>query len=215
MAKYKTGIESKKKILDSAKRLFYRHGYARTTIAMIAAEAGVPKGLIAYYYKKEQLLTAIHEAFVLSIFEAIRQQLGDDINPMQQHLLFLQLFGQVVYCDESNLALYRHIVDGDMMSPTIMELVDSSLMRAIGQFAGDIPPEECQMLITAQYGAHREIIRTYLTPSDPLKCRRLFFWTGTVAFRLAGVERAVIDDAIHAVDGLLDSFDNSAIHFTI
>jgi AcrR family transcriptional regulator len=54
--------ESRERILNSALRLFARHGYAATSVRMIAEEAGVSQGLMYNYYEgKEALLRAIVE----------------------------------------------------------------------------------------------------------------------------------------------------------
>ena len=46
--------KSKQNILDAALKLFAQRGYHNTTIAQIAEEAGVAKGLVNYYFKKKE-----------------------------------------------------------------------------------------------------------------------------------------------------------------
>jgi AcrR family transcriptional regulator len=53
---------SRDNILDAAERLFARHGYAGTSVRMLAAEAGVSQGLLYNYFDgKQALLRAIFE----------------------------------------------------------------------------------------------------------------------------------------------------------
>lgn len=53
---------SRDRILESALRLFAEHGYERTSIRMIAREAGISQGLTYNYFaSKEALLRAIFE----------------------------------------------------------------------------------------------------------------------------------------------------------
>lgn len=53
-------VESRKKILDAAFVLFAQQGFNNTSIAQIAREAGISKGLIYNYFeKKEDLMKAI------------------------------------------------------------------------------------------------------------------------------------------------------------
>jgi AcrR family transcriptional regulator len=48
------------RILDAAEALFAEHGYDATPTAQVAAEAGVPKGLVFYYFpRKIELLLAL------------------------------------------------------------------------------------------------------------------------------------------------------------
>lgn len=43
-------MSKKKKILYAAQQMFGRHGYAKTTMKMIADKAGVASGLVSHYY---------------------------------------------------------------------------------------------------------------------------------------------------------------------
>lgn len=56
----KTDGDARLLILDAAERLFARQGFDATSTAAVAAAAGVPKGLIFYYFPtKEALLSAL------------------------------------------------------------------------------------------------------------------------------------------------------------
>lgn len=56
------GDDRRTRILDAAETLFAQDGYDATPTAKIAAEAGVPKGLVFYYFpKKTDLLLALLE----------------------------------------------------------------------------------------------------------------------------------------------------------
>jgi len=46
----------RERLVASAKRLIHRQGYARTTLADIAREAGVPLGNVYYYFKTKDAL---------------------------------------------------------------------------------------------------------------------------------------------------------------
>lgn len=50
MAKYNKGIDTKKKIIDTARKLFYENGYTNTTTRQISAAADINLGLIKYYF---------------------------------------------------------------------------------------------------------------------------------------------------------------------
>ena len=48
------------KILEAVRKLLARKGYAGTTISLVAAEAGVSRGLLHYYFKnKEEMLANV------------------------------------------------------------------------------------------------------------------------------------------------------------
>ena len=49
MAKYIPGIETKEKLMNSAKYLFYEKGFNKTTIQDIANVSGIRRSLFFYY----------------------------------------------------------------------------------------------------------------------------------------------------------------------
>ena len=57
------GLSARERILAAAERLFAERGFDRTSTALIAADAGVPHGLIFYHFKtKMELLLAVIRA---------------------------------------------------------------------------------------------------------------------------------------------------------
>lgn len=56
MANYENGLETKAKIIDICKKLFYSKGFKKTTFKDISQLANVNQGLIVYYYKTKNIL---------------------------------------------------------------------------------------------------------------------------------------------------------------
>jgi len=213
---YKSGLERKEKIIRAAKQCFYENGYKGTTIAMIAEMVNMPHSLVAYYYKKNQLLTQIHEEYILGILSAIDRQVGDKLdNVLQRHLLLQQLQYQGIYSDERNHAIYQHMVDNRLLSPIITEIVDTYLLECIKEFGIDLPEEVWQQYIVAQYGAYRELIRVYLREYDLPTNRPLHYFSGTIALRLAGISEEIIAENVDKVEMLLTQMDMSQIRFLV
>lgn len=77
--------EKAQAILDAAARLLAERGYPATTIAEIAAEAGVSRGLLHYYFKsKDELLAQVVRASSEATLELVQQmfaqsQTADDL----------------------------------------------------------------------------------------------------------------------------------------
>lgn len=214
MASYKNGIESRNKIIDSAKKLFYEQGYKNTTMAMIADDAGIQASLAAYYFKKEELLVYIHEDYIFTILRAIEEQVGTWLeSSIHRHLIMLQIQYIGIYQDEKTREVYRYIVDNGLLSPKILALVDGYLLDSVDEFGIPMSKEDFAKTIVAQYGAHREMVRVYLKDYDAERCRELLYFTGTIALRLAGVDPRQIEVAIKKADELLGRMDLSGIRF--
>lgn len=56
--RWRTGAESKQRIVDTARALFGEHGYGGTTVRAIAADAGVDPAMVFYFFGNKQGLFA-------------------------------------------------------------------------------------------------------------------------------------------------------------
>jgi AcrR family transcriptional regulator len=52
--RWRSGAESKQRILETARTLFRRHGYDGTTVRAVAAEAGVDPAMVFYFFGTKQ-----------------------------------------------------------------------------------------------------------------------------------------------------------------
>lgn len=59
MGYYDVGLETKRRILEIAKQLFYERGYQETSCALIAGEANVKVGTLHYHYPSKSILYRI------------------------------------------------------------------------------------------------------------------------------------------------------------
>jgi len=71
MGKYKVGKETKEKIYDAAKGLFYENGYTSTTCLQIAKASGANVGLINYYFGSKGGLGIMLYNEIMSSFKAL------------------------------------------------------------------------------------------------------------------------------------------------
>ncbi|HEX6135706.1 MAG TPA: TetR/AcrR family transcriptional regulator [Longimicrobiales bacterium] len=70
-------VASRELILTTALELFARHGYAATSVRMIAREAGISLGLLYNYYDgKEALLRAVFERTMADVQASFAESAG-------------------------------------------------------------------------------------------------------------------------------------------
>ena len=76
MATYKNGINSRKAIIDTARRLFYEKGFRATTYHDISQEAKVRNGSISYHFENLLAIAAqIEDAETFSVaYSAFRDK---------------------------------------------------------------------------------------------------------------------------------------------
>ncbi len=69
MPQHKQSDEKARRILSAVRSILAQKGYAGTTINLVAAEAGVSRGLLHYYFKnkEEMLATVIQDNMQLSV----------------------------------------------------------------------------------------------------------------------------------------------------
>ena len=90
----KSADTTKGRILQAAYELFYRKGFARVSVDLIAAKAGVTKRTLYYHFKsKDHLLTDVvhfHHELALTRIQRWGNKLADELHPMLDSL-FSQL----------------------------------------------------------------------------------------------------------------------------
>ncbi|MGW6499981.1 TetR/AcrR family transcriptional regulator [Nonomuraea angiospora] len=52
--RWRSGAESRQRILEAARALFREHGYGGTTVRAVAAQAGVDPAMVFYFFKNKQ-----------------------------------------------------------------------------------------------------------------------------------------------------------------
>ena len=211
MAQYKNGIETKKKILQTSRELFYRYGYRQTTIAMIAEKADIPVGLVNYYYKKEALVGSIYHEFILAINEMVDDQLAAQLeNHLQKHILFNHIFYIKIFEDPANKSLYELLLTKDLVLKETHQFVRESMMAVISEFDLHI-----QKLMIAEYGARKYLLKDCFETLDPVKSKDFINFLATITVRLAGIDTNIIEKNLIKADRLLKLLDTSDICFLI
>lgn len=77
----------RKRILEVAAPLFARHGYDRTSLAMIGAAAGVAKSLVYHYYRdKDAVLADLLRRHLEELVAAVEAAAAPDARPPERRL---------------------------------------------------------------------------------------------------------------------------------
>ena len=155
-------MESQKKILETAVKLFSSHGYAETSLAQVARAARVSKALVLWYFEsKEQLFRAALQHFLapyeidaraldgLDEYQQIEKLIDDYYDFIAEHLYSVRfVLGQVVGGDENSQELAArarelHVIYRGLLT-SILERG-----RGNGLFAETVRPTEDAALIMA------------------------------------------------------------------
>ena len=97
--------ERKQEILDTAMKLFLIKGYNETTMADIAKEMNVVKGLCYRYFdSKQKLFEAAMEEYVKNFSEIFIETLQDKSKPFKEKL---NILSSLMIETEKNAYLFR------------------------------------------------------------------------------------------------------------
>lgn len=99
---YKKSAETRQKIMDAARTLVLKNGYADTNIKEIADEINIPRTLIYYYYPNKE---SIFDDLSNLIYQETLQAANDHVDPEEQPILNLLL---------KYILLFKYIVLNDV-----------------------------------------------------------------------------------------------------
>lgn len=216
MATYKKGVETRERIFQSAKKMFYEYGYKSATIEKIAENANVPIGLVNYYFKKNEILSIIYSQFIQNIKKTIDEQISRDIeNPLQRHIVFTRIFYMIMLSNDKNRELYKEIFINQLVEADVCDLVGIEFMDIIRTFDINITESIFRRLIIAEYGARRELLIDRYDRLDPEKSKDFINFLATIAVRLAGVDIKEVMKNCKKADELIKKVDISGIKFLI
>jgi AcrR family transcriptional regulator len=216
MATYKKGIETRERIFQSAKKMFYEYGYKNATIEKIADDAKVPIGLVNYYFKKNDILSIIYTQFIQNIKKCIDDQASHLLeNPLQKHIIFTRIFYTIMLSNDKNRELYKEIFINELVDADANDLIGSELMDIFRTFNIDISESICRRLMIAEYGARRELLMARYDRLDPEKSKDFINFLATISVRLAGVDIKVIMQNVRKAEEIFKQIDYSIVKFLI
>lgn len=100
MANYENGLDTKAKIIDACKELFYLKGFDKTTFKDIGELASVNQGLIVYYYKTKNILAnTIFQCVMTDMMKQIEAAFFDEDN-LTRYFISDFLYFHLLYEDE-------------------------------------------------------------------------------------------------------------------
>ncbi len=216
MATYKKGIETKERIYQSAKKMFYEYGYKSATIEKIANDANVPIGLVNYYFKKNDILSTVYTQFIQAIKKCIDEQVATEVeNPLQRHIVFTRIFYSIMLSNDRNRELYKEIFVNQLVDADASDLVGADFMEIINTFDINITESLFRRLIIAEYGARRELLIDRYDRLDPIKSKDFIDFLATIAVRLAGVDIKVVMHNVRKANEIYDKVDFANVKFLI
>lgn len=145
-AEPRAAVDRRSQILEAARTVLSRQGYAETSTKDIAAEAGVAPGLLHYYFEsKEEILVRVVEDLAHEISASHRGAVQAVADPLEAVALAMDKAAerctQPGFCrlllDAYSLALNSPAIR-ERLRPTLDEMINSTAETA-DQIIGELP----------------------------------------------------------------------------
>jgi AcrR family transcriptional regulator len=125
--RWRSGAESKQRILDAARVLFREHGYAGTTVRAVAASAGVDPAMVFYFFATKQGLFAAAVDMSAQLPPAIESIFTDGLDGIGERIV-RTLLSNMDRSDRTPLALLtRSAPTQDQSEALLREFIDREI----------------------------------------------------------------------------------------
>ncbi|MFF0266950.1 TetR family transcriptional regulator [Kribbella sp. NPDC004536] len=117
--RWRSGAESKQRILDAARTHFLEHGYAGTTVRAVAAEAGVDPAMVFYFFGTKQGLFGAAVNLSAAVPPAIESIFTGGLDGIGERIV-RTLVGSLDSSDRTPLAMLTRSAPPPQQSETLL-----------------------------------------------------------------------------------------------
>jgi AcrR family transcriptional regulator len=135
--RWRTGEESRRRILEAARSCFGKHGYDRATIRAIASEANVDPAMVHYFFDTKARLFSVAMELTPNVPERLTSQLAAGVDGLGERLVrhFLEVWDEQAGL-EPLLALMRSASADDRSASMFAEFVEREIVARLGDTIG-------------------------------------------------------------------------------
>lgn len=213
---YQKGIETRERIIASAKKLFYEHGYNKTTIKMITIDAGVSLSAIPYYFnKKEEIIREIYHSFLSQIYDFLDEQLDERPDAYLMHYYASKIYYRNILNDDNNARFYYEVSvaqsNYNLLNPFMTEIY----AKYAKDFNVELTDKQKRFIRMADAGARREVLFNYYNKLDDITTDELTDFLTSVVGTLIGIHTSVAERYMALSAEFVDELDYSHLKFLV
>lgn len=164
MGKYKVGIETKEKIYETSKALFYEKGYTNTTCAQIAKSSNSNVGLINYYFgAKSGLGIEVNNQMMRDFKAAISTKLKEaeiEASLLLQTTVEMRFLNQALRQNKNYARFYYNLLEENVTYKQQSVMLDFYVNLA-KSCQLDLEPYEIEHITYANMGATQGVSLAY------------------------------------------------------
>lgn len=160
MGEYAVGAATRKRIYDTAKKLFYEKGIKDTSYKDICEAADVNRGLIPYYFKsKNNIATQVLEEFVESMERAIEERWPEDKMGHSEFNIMVELLMFRLLAENENVCRFYDEIRSDAEFSATTLRIQSETMNMLVQGVGiTVDPAKLSTVVAMVEGTENELV---------------------------------------------------------
>jgi AcrR family transcriptional regulator len=206
MSPTRKGMQTKNRILNCAKQLYYENGFEKTTIQHIADDAGSTLGSMTYHFSTKA-------EFIRTIFSDYSSAIVDAVTEAHAKSKSFDFLKREVFC---NYIYFRNIMDDPKIKAFYAEIladdeyfsVVHSLMEPLFAYAlNDVEPGVYAASLEADKGARRESLSAYCAGHIDLSVDKMASFTIINTTRAIGIPVETTEKYLKEVRRFLKTHD--------
>lgn len=193
-------MNTRDRILDGAQQLFWKYGYTKTTLRMIAKEVDVNLGLLPYYFdKKENIGIEIYSRYMSKFYERIPYKEYDVQNSIEHLLLTYLLLQYQMNLEPGLLKLYVELVKEDVLKYSVESYTFKSLELIEQEFKLELKSLDLATTISIIKGVERALIVGNIDGKLDMNYFDINVNLVKCALLYLGIDRGVINENVTVV----------------
>ena len=164
VATSRKGIETKQIIVEAIKKLFYKNGYAQTSIKDICQIANVKVGTFTYYFKtKDDIVRELYSSVFSRCYAFVEERLNRPVNSLEKNTIVGFLYFSAILIDERTRSFHLEILQKGSVGDYITQIAFPISRLFLKDFELNFTEKELRDIDLAENGLSRELVTDYLT----------------------------------------------------
>ncbi|AET70560.1 transcriptional regulator [Desulfosporosinus orientis DSM 765] len=213
---YPKGIETRDRIVEAAKKIFYNHGYKNSTLKMITEEAEVSLSAVPYYFRKKyQIVREIYNDFLETIYAFLKENLAELPDSYQLHFYATRIYYRIILGDDNNRRFYIEVNNSEHNYMLAYPFIDQVYENYAKDFNIPLTEMQRQLMRMADGGGRKEILDRYFNNMIDIDVDDLCDYLTSLAGTLIGIHMLVAEKYAKKSTEFVNTLDYSHIKILI